>query len=64
MNDQTQTEEILAEETARSSRKREITATVITSAVGVMLTLATGLVIGKIQEKVRDRIAPQDNENE
>ena len=46
------------EEIAPNSRKREVTAVVIATAVGVVLTVASGVLINKVQNRVKQHIAP------
>lgn len=55
------TEEVQNEQ---PSAKREITATVIATAVGLTLGLGANILITKVSKKVHDQIAPEYNNEE
>lgn len=50
------------EQNEKPSVKREVTATVVTTVVVVALTLGANALIGKFGQQVRNRISPQNDE--
>jgi hypothetical protein len=51
-------------EDARPNRKREVTATVTTAAVTVVLSIAANILVGKVATRVHDTIAPPSTKSE
>jgi len=51
-------------EDAPTSRKREVTATVTTAAVTVVLSIVANVLVGKVASRVHDTIAPPKTESE
>jgi hypothetical protein len=53
---------VVEEEKEETSTKREITATVASVAVTIVLGIGANILIGRIGKKVHDQIAPQEEE--
>lgn len=51
------TEEV--QNVTKPSTKRELTATVASTAVGVLLSIGTSILVSKVTKRVHDKIAPE-----
>jgi hypothetical protein len=52
------------DEVPTTSRKREITATVVAVGLTIALGMAANVVIEKLTDRVKNKIAPKDDETE
>lgn len=48
----------------KPSKSREVTATVIATGVGIVLSIGANVLIGKLTMKVKDQIAPPESTTE